>query len=54
MMISHVPQNISAWLIDSTILGLPPKDPHEDDNEGEEDDGDDKEEEEASGHQRAG
>jgi hypothetical protein len=33
MMISHVAQKHSAWLIDSslvTTLGLPPKDPHDD------------------------
>jgi hypothetical protein len=48
MMISRVPQKVSAWLIDSslaTVMGLPPKDPHDDDDENEEDD-DDKEDEE--------
>jgi hypothetical protein len=49
MMISRVPRNVSAWLIDSslvTLMGLPPKDPHEDDSEDEEDEEDDGEEEE--------
>ena len=33
MMISRVPRNVSAWLINSclvAILGPPPKDPHDD------------------------
>jgi hypothetical protein len=49
MMISRVPRNVSAWLIDSslvTALGLPPKDPHDDDDENEEDEEDDDEEDE--------
>jgi hypothetical protein len=50
MMISRVPQKVSAWLIDSslaTVMGLPPKDPHDDDDDNEEDeDDDDKEDEE--------
>jgi len=49
MMISRVPRNVSAWLIDSslvTVLGLPPKDPHDDDDENEEDEEDDDEEDE--------
>ena len=49
MMISRVPRNISAWLIDSsrvTLVGLPPKDPHEEDSEDKEDEEDDAEEEE--------
>jgi hypothetical protein len=48
-MISRVPQKVSAWLIDLslvTIMGLPPKDPHDDDDENEEDEEDDGEEEE--------
>jgi hypothetical protein len=48
-MISGVPQKVSAWLIDLslvTIMGLPPKDPHDDDDENEEDEEDDGEEEE--------
>jgi hypothetical protein len=47
-MISRVPQKFSAWLIDSsvvTVMGLPPKDPHDDD-ENEEDEQDDSKEEE--------
>jgi hypothetical protein len=49
MMISSVPRNVSAWLIDLslvTALGLPPKDPHDDDNEDEEDEVDEEEGEE--------
>ena len=48
-MISGVPQKVSAWLIDLslvTIMGLPPKGPHDDDDENEEDEEDDGEEEE--------
>ena len=48
-MISRVPQKISAWLIDSslvTVMGRPPKDPHDDDDENEEDEQGDSEEEE--------
>jgi hypothetical protein len=47
-MISRIPQNGSAWLIVSslvTIVGLPPKDPHDDDDENEEDEEDDDDEE---------
>jgi len=49
MIISRVPQNVSAWLIDSslvTTLGLPPKDPRDDDDEDEEDEEDEPEKEE--------
>jgi len=48
-MISRIPQNVPAWLIDSglvTIMGLPPKDPHDDDDENEEDEEDEGEEDE--------
>jgi hypothetical protein len=49
-MISRVPQKVPTWLVDSslvTIMGLPPKDPHDDDDDDEEDEeGDDEEEEE--------
>jgi hypothetical protein len=47
MMISHVAQKHSAWLIDSslvTTLGLPPKDAHGDDDENEDDEESDDEE----------
>jgi len=49
MMTSRARQEVSAWSIDSslvTILGLPPKDPHDDDDENEEDEENDDEEEE--------
>jgi hypothetical protein len=49
MMISRIPQNGSVWLIDSglvTIVGVPPKDPHDDDDENEEDEEDDDEQDE--------
>ena len=38
-MIAHVPRNVCAWRIDSSLaitFGLPPKDPHNDDDENEE------------------
>jgi hypothetical protein len=47
MTVSHVRQNVSDWLVDSTlvtILGPPPKDPHDEDGENEEDEEDDDEE----------
>jgi hypothetical protein len=40
MITSRFPRNVSAWPIDSslaTIVGLPPKDPHDDEDENEED-----------------
>jgi Ran GTPase-activating protein (RanGAP) involved in mRNA processing and transport len=49
MMISRVPQNVSARLIGSSLfstLGLPPKNPPDDDDENAEDDEDNDEEEE--------
>ncbi len=49
MMISRVPQYVSAWPIDSslaTIVGLPPKDPPDDDDENEQDEEDDEEDDE--------
>jgi hypothetical protein len=56
-MILRVPQRISDRLFDAsliTIMGLPPKDPHDDDEneEGEEDD--DEEDRRARSHQRTG
>ena len=48
-MIAHVPRNISAWRIYSSLVitvGLPPKDPHNDDDENEEDEEQDNEEDE--------
>jgi hypothetical protein len=48
-MISRVPQKVPTWLVDSslvTIMGLPPKDPHDDDDDEEDEEGDDEEEEE--------
>ena len=48
-MISRNHQKASAWWIDLspvTIIGLPPKDPHDDDDENEEDEEDDSEKEE--------
>jgi hypothetical protein len=49
-MISRVPQKVPTWLVHSslvTIMGLPPKDPHDDDDDDKEDEeGDDEEEEE--------
>jgi hypothetical protein len=47
-MISHIPLNLFAWLIDSshlTTLGPPPKNPHDDD-EDEESEEDEQEENE--------
>jgi len=48
-MISRVPQKVSTWLVDSslvTVMGLPPKDPHDEneDEKDEENDGEDEEE----------
>ena len=48
-MISRVPQKVSTWLVDSslvTVIGLPPKDPHDDENEDEKDEENDGEDEE--------
>ena len=39
MIISHGPQNVSAWLTESNLM--PPKDPHDDDDENEPDEEDD-------------
>jgi hypothetical protein len=45
MLTLHVPDNVSAWLIGSSLVpavGVPPKDPHDDDDEnGDEEDDDD-------------
>jgi hypothetical protein len=49
MMMSRAPLPVSLWLIDwrlITIVGLPPKDPHEDEDENEEDQDEDDEEDE--------
>jgi hypothetical protein len=35
MIISCAPQNAFAWLTESKLMGLPPKDPLEDENENE-------------------
>jgi hypothetical protein len=48
-MIAHVPRNVCAWRIDSSLaitFGLPPKDPHNDDDENEEDEEHNNEEDE--------
>jgi hypothetical protein len=50
-MISRISHDVSAWLVESslvTIIGLPPMDPDDDDDENEEDDeeGEDEQEEE--------
>ncbi len=48
-MISRISHNVSAWLVESslvTIMGLPPKDPDDDDDEDEEDDEEDEDEDE--------
>lgn len=50
MMISRAHQELSIWLMDSslvTVVGLPPKDPDDDDGGDEEDDEDEGEEEPA-------
>jgi hypothetical protein len=44
MVISRAPQNVSAWLTESNLMDLPPKDPHDDDDEDEQDEEDDDEE----------
>jgi hypothetical protein len=47
MMTSRARQEVPDWLIDSslaTVLGLPPKDPNDDDEDEEEDDEDEGEE----------
>jgi hypothetical protein len=49
MITSRFPRNVSAWPIDSslaTIVGLPPKEPHDDEDENEEDEEDDDDEDE--------
>ena len=48
MLTLHVPDNVYAWPIGSSLVpavGAPPKDPHDDDDENEEDEEDDKDEE---------
>ena len=50
-MITRVPPKVFDRLFDAsfvTIMGLPPKDPHDDEDENEEDEEDDGEEEEPS------
>ena len=48
MMVSRAPQNVSAWLTESNLMGLPPKDPRddEDENENEQDEEDNDEDDE--------
>jgi hypothetical protein len=48
-MISHIPQSVSDWLVELslvTVMGLPPKDPDNDDDENEEDEDDDDDDDE--------
>jgi len=51
MLTLHVPDNVSAWPIGSSLflaVRVPPKDPHDDDDEnGDEEDDDDNDEEPA-------
>jgi hypothetical protein len=35
MIISCAPQNVFAWLTEMNLMGLPPKDPHDDEDENE-------------------
>jgi len=44
--ISRAPQNVSAWLTESNLMGLPPKGPHDDDDENEQDEEDNDEDDE--------
>lgn len=48
MIISCAPQNVFAWLTELNLMGLPPKDPHddEDENENEQDEEDNDEDDE--------
>jgi hypothetical protein len=46
MIVSRAAQAVSAWLAESDLRGLPPKDPHEDDDEDEEDKEEDEEDDE--------
>ncbi len=48
MIISCAPQTVFAWLTESHLMGLPPKDPHddEDENENEQDEEDNDEDDE--------
>ena len=48
MIISCAPQNVFAWLTESNLMCLPPKDPHddEDENENEQDEEDNDEDDE--------
>ena len=48
MIISCASQNVFAWLTESNLMGLPPKDPHddEDENENEQDEKDNDEDDE--------
>jgi hypothetical protein len=46
MIVSRAAQAVSAWLTQSDLRGLPPKDPHEDDDENEEDKEEDEEDDE--------
>lgn len=44
MIIARAPRSVAAWLGGSDLMGLPPKDPHNDDDENEEDEDDGDEE----------
>jgi len=46
MIISRAARAVSAWLPESDLRGLPPKDPHDDDNEIEDNEDDDEEDDE--------
>ncbi len=35
MIVSCAPQNVFAWLTESNLMGVPPKDPHDDEDENE-------------------
>jgi hypothetical protein len=46
MIISRAPQSVSAWATESSLMGLPPKDPYDDDDENEEGEEEDEEDDE--------
>lgn len=48
MIMSRSPHSVSAWLSESDLMGLPPKDPHDNDDENEEDEEDDDEDDDES------
>ena len=41
MTVSHSPRNFAVWLSESRLMGLPPKYPHDADDENEQDEEDD-------------